>query len=109
MSKRLGQGLQGSVAYTWSHEYDDGQGYGQDRRTFYMSNAKAWLVNGNYKLDKGDGLEDQPQRFVFSWIWSPKLTSHTDAFSRYLLNNWQLASITTLNSRRPYASPYVNV
>ena len=108
VSKRFAYGLQGLLSYTWSHEYDDGQGYGQASQNIFMSSASSWTQNGNYKADKGDGLEDQPQRFVFSWIWAPKFTSRTDAFSRYVVNNWQLASITTINSMRPYTSPSIH-
>ncbi len=109
VNKRFAHGLQAALSYTWSHEYDDGQGYGQASQNIFMSNNFAWLQNGNYKLDMGNGLEDQPQRFVLSWIWSPKFTSRTDAFSRYFINGWQLSTITTLNSRRPYTSPTISI
>ena len=107
MNKRFAHGFQALLSYTWSHEYDDGQGYGQESQNIFMSNANAWLYNGNYKADKGDGLEDQPQRFVFSWIWAPTITHRTGAFYKYVVNNWQLSSITTINSKRPYGSPTV--
>ncbi len=99
----------GLLSYTWSHEYDDGQGYGQATQNIYLSNANAWLYNGNYKADKGNGLEDQPQRFVVSWVWAPTFTHRSGAFYKYLVNNWQLSSVTTLNSRRPYGSPTIKV
>ena len=109
VTKRFAHGLQGALAYTWSHEYDDGQGYGQQAQNIYMSNAFAWLVNGNYKLDRGDGLEDQPHRLAINWLWTPKFTDRPGAFYKYLVNNWQLSSITTINSSRPYGSPVVNL
>ena len=109
LTRRLAQGLQGTVSYTWSHEYDDGQGYGQDSSYFYGTSVQDWLVNGNYKLDYGDGLEDQPQRLVVSFVYSPTLSHKTDFFSRYFLNGWQLSSLTTINSSRPFGSPYVNI
>jgi hypothetical protein len=37
------------------------------------------------------------------------LSHRTDAFSRYFLNGWQLSSLTTINSSRPYGTPYVNL
>lgn len=109
VNKRFSHGLQGNVSYTWSHEYDDGQGYGQASQNIFLSSAFSFLQNGNYRADMGNGLEDQPQRFVVSWIWSPKFTSRTDAFSRYVVNGWQLSSITTINSRRPYGSPVISL
>ncbi|HEY1760273.1 MAG TPA: TonB-dependent receptor [Bryobacteraceae bacterium] len=108
-TKRFSHGLQALLSYTWSHEYDDGQGYGQDSPNIFMSNANQWLYNGNYKADKGDGLEDQPNRFVVSWVWSPVFTHRTGAFAKYVVNNWQLSSITTINGKRPYTSPTVKV
>jgi hypothetical protein len=109
LTKRFSHGLQGALAYTWSHEYDDGQGYGQESQNIFMSSASGWVTNGNYKADRGDGLEDQPNRLVINWVWSPKLTSRTDKFSRYFINGWQLSSLTTINSSRPYGSPTVFV
>ena len=90
-------------------KYDDGQGYGQATQNIYLSNANAWLYNGNYRADKGNGLEDQPQRLAVSWVWTPTFTHSTGAFAKYVANNWQLSSITTINSRRPYGSPTVRV
>lgn len=107
--KRFSHGFQADAAYTWSHEFDDGQGYGQDNQNIFLSNANAWLVNGDYKLDKGDGLEDQPQRFVLSWVWRPTITQRDGAFYKYVVNNWELSSITTINSARPYGNPTIFV
>jgi hypothetical protein len=107
--KRFTAGLQADLAYTWSHEIDDGQGYGQASQTIFMSSASSWLYNGNYKADRGNGLEDQRQRFVFSWIWAPTLTHRGGAFFKYIVNNWQLSSITSINSARPYTNPAIKV
>ena len=62
-----------------------------------------------YRADYGNGLEDQPQRFVLSWVWTPTITHRDGAFYKYVVNNWQLSSITTINSSRPYGSPTINV
>jgi hypothetical protein len=109
VNKRFSHGLQALLSYTWSHEYDDGQGYGQATQNIYLSNANAWLYNGNYKADEGDGLEDQPQRLVISWVWNPTFIHRDGAFYKYVVNNWQLSSLTTINSSRPYGSPTVRV
>ncbi len=107
VDKKFSHGFQAAVSYTWSHEIDDGQGYGQESQNIFLSSASYWLVNGNYKLDRGDGLDDQPQRFVASWIWQPTITHRDGALYKYLVNNWQLSSITTINSSRPYGAPTV--
>ena len=105
--KRMAHGLQADLAYTWSHEIDDGQGYGQGTGNMYLSNANTWLYNGNYKADKGNGLEDQRHRAVLSWVWEPTLTHRQGAFFKYVVNHWQISSITTFNSARPYTSATV--
>ena len=106
--KRFTHGLQADLSYTWSHEIDDGQGYGQATQNLYLSNANAWLYNGNYKADKGNGLEDQRHRFVLSWVWEPTFTHRDGAFFKYVVNNWQLSSVTTINSARPYSSATIS-
>jgi len=108
-TKRFSHGFQASVSYTWSHEIDDGQGYGQATQNIFLSNAFAWLFNGNYKLDKGNGLEDQRHRFVAAWVWQPTFTHRNGAFYKYVVNNWQLSSLTTINSSRPYTSPTISL
>lgn len=107
--KRFSHGFQASFSYTWSHEIDDGQGYGQATQNIFLSNAFAWLDNGNYKLDKGNGLEDQRHRAAIAWIWAPTFTRRSGAFYKYVVNNWQLSSLTTINSSRPYASPTISL
>jgi hypothetical protein len=109
ITKRLAHGLQGNLSYTWSHEIDDGQSYGQTSYNMYLSSANYWLYNGNYKADKGNGLEDQRHRAVLSWVWEPTITHRTGAFFKYVVNNWQLSSVTTINSARPYTSASISV
>jgi hypothetical protein len=75
----------------------------------YLSSANNWLYNGNYKADKGNGLEDQRHRAVLSWVWEPTFTHRSGAFFKYVVNNWQLSSITTVGSARPYGSATISV
>lgn len=107
--KRFSHGLQANASYTWSHEIDDGQSYGESTNNLFLSNANYWLYNGNYKADKGSGTLDQRHRFVLNWIWSPTFTHRTGAFYRYVVNNWQLSSITSMASGHPYGSEQINV
>jgi len=107
--KRFSHGFQAAAAYTWSHEIDDGQSYGQSTNNLFLSNANYWLYNGNYKADKGSGSLDQRHRFVFSWIWAPTITHRDGAFYKYVVNHWELSSITTLQSGQPHGSPIIKV
>jgi len=105
--KRLSHGFLALASYTWSHEIDDGQSNGSG--ALFFSNANNWTYNGNYRFDQGSGLLDQRHRFVFSFDWTPTFTHRSGAFYRYVVNNWQLASITTLASGRPNGSLTVRV
>ena len=109
VNKRFSHGFMANLAYTWSHEIDDGQGFGQDTNTFFGSSPNNWLVNGDFRQDRGDGQEDQPQRLALSWVWTPTIIHRDGAFYKYAVNNWQLSSITTINSSRPYGSPTISV
>jgi hypothetical protein len=100
--KKFSHGFQASASYTWSHEIDDGQGAATNA-IFGFSDA-LWTYNGQYGFDKGSGALDQRQRFVFAFVWSPTFTHSTGAFAKYVVNNWQLSSITTLQSGRPAGS-----
>jgi hypothetical protein len=47
------------LAYTWSHEINDGQSFGQSTSNLFLSNNSNWLYNGNYEADRGNGNEDR--------------------------------------------------
>ncbi|HXS93055.1 MAG TPA: TonB-dependent receptor [Candidatus Limnocylindrales bacterium] len=101
-TKRFSHGLQAQVSYTWSHEIDDGQSNAQSTNNLFGSNANYWTINGNYRANMSSGALDQRHRAAISWIWAPTFTKRTGAFYRYVVNNWQLSSITTLASGRPF-------
>jgi hypothetical protein len=90
------------VSYTWSHAIDLGQGQGDDNiNRFGNTTSLSNLFNGDYRGDKGDGSLDQRHRFVFNSVARHNFTKRTDAFSRYVINNWQLSGVTTLSTGRP--------
>ena len=101
--KRFSHGFTGQLSYTWAHEIDDGQSYGGSTNNLFFSSASYWTYNGNYKADKSSGTLDQRQRFVLSWVWEPKITTRTTPFFKYVVNGWQLTSLTTLQTGRPYS------
>jgi hypothetical protein len=105
--KRFTHGFQTEASYTWSHEIDDGQGAATNA-IFGFSDA-LWTYNGQYTFDKGSGSLDQRHRLVYSFIWAPTFSHSNSAFARYVVNNWQLSSITTIGSGRPSGSPTVHL
>ena len=107
VNKRFSHGLQALGSFTWSHEIDDGQSYGESTNNLWLSGASYWLNNGNYKADKGSGTLDQRRRFALSWVWAPTITHRTDVFSKYVVNGWQLSSITTMQTGWPSGSTIV--
>lgn len=106
LSRTFSHGFQALASYTWSHEIDDGQEQGSNALSF---NTITSTYNGNNKFERGSGWLDQRNRFVYSFVWTPTLTHSKTAFAKYLVNNWQLSSITTLVSGRPYGSPTIRV
>lgn len=108
-NKRFSRGLQAMASYTWAHEIDDGQSYGESTNNLWLSNPYYWLYNGNYRADKGSGSLDQRHRFVLSWIWAPTFTHRPGAFFKYVVNDWQLSSITTLQAGSPAGSPTIKL
>jgi outer membrane receptor protein involved in Fe transport len=99
-NKRFSKSLTAALSYTWSHSIDDGQGAGNDA-LFFSSINNYTFPNGNFQFDKGSSRLDQRHRFVFSFVWEPTITRRDGAFWKYVVNRWQLSSITTLASGRP--------
>ncbi|MGB7721133.1 MAG: TonB-dependent receptor, partial [Bryobacteraceae bacterium] len=109
VNKRFKRGLQALVSYTWSHEIDDGQSYSESTNNLFQNGNTYWLNNGNYKADKGSGTEDQRHRAVISWVWQPVFTHQSGAFFKYVVNNWQLSSITSMASGQPYGNESITI
>ncbi len=107
--KRLTRGFQATVAYTWAHAIDYKQGTSQDNLAYGSIDSYANVWNGNYKADKGSGLLDQRHRLVFNFVEQPVFTHRDGKFYTYVVNNWQLSSITTLQSGRPASTSYITV
>jgi len=98
IAKRFSHGFMSQVAYTWSHAIDNAQQSGASNTISYSQSS---TYNGNYFLDKGTSGTDQRQRLSVNWLWSPTFTRSTSVFARYLVNGWQLSSITTIGTALP--------
>jgi outer membrane receptor protein involved in Fe transport len=97
VTKRFSRGLQFLSAYTYGKSND------------YYSGAtinELAAVPGdqfNWKTNYGPSDFDRRHRFVTSFVYDlPKLASEANA-SRWLLNNWQLNGILTLQTGTPYS------
>ncbi|MGC9971178.1 MAG: hypothetical protein ABSE56_11375, partial [Bryobacteraceae bacterium] len=103
LRKRMAHGLSASVSYTWSHAIDNANqsGAGSSGVLYFL---QPNLVAGNWPADKGSSGTDQRHRAVISWMWAPTFTHGSSAAERYLVNGWQLSTITTLASAQPTAA-----
>jgi outer membrane receptor protein involved in Fe transport len=97
--KRFAHGFQSLASYTWSHAIDDGQG--TSTNAVFTGSTSIWTYPGNYVFDKGSSQIDQRHRFSYSFVWAPTFMHSDNLFARYVVNNWQLSSITTMGSGRP--------
>jgi len=96
--KRMSHGLTMQASYTWSHAIDDAQQSGASNTITY---GQSNLYNGNYAGDKGSSGTDQRHRAVINWLWAPTLTKSNSWTARYLVNGWELSTITTMASSQP--------
>ncbi|HYI96806.1 MAG TPA: hypothetical protein VEX68_24910, partial [Bryobacteraceae bacterium] len=106
LRKRMSHGLEGSVAYTWSHAIDTAMQGGGTNALFFDQIRSTF--NGDYSMDKASSQLDQRHRVVISSIWAPDFTKSNSGLSRWLLKSWQLSQITTMASSQP-ATPTIFV
>jgi hypothetical protein len=106
LRKRLSHGVEGFLAYTWSHAIDFNQGGGADN--IFFSDGPRSLTNGDYRGEKASSQLDQRHRLVVSSTWEPKLTAKTDGAAHALGAGWRLSQISTFASAQP-ATPTILV
>ena len=106
LTKRYGYGLTGSIAYTWSHAIDLGQGSAGTPNIFASGGPQSYIP-GDYHGDKGSSALDVRQRLGISAIYSPTIT-HSDSALKYFVNGWGLSMLATLQSA-PASTPAVQI
>src|SRR5713101_3428017 len=74
-----------------------------DNNIFFGSTPTSF-ANGDFRSEKGSAASDLRHRFVVSSSWTPAFTKSTSAWARYLVNNWELSQVTTLQSAKPVDS-----
>jgi outer membrane receptor protein involved in Fe transport len=107
LNKRMSHGLTGSLAYTWSHAIDEGQGNAGTPNIFASGGPQSYLP-GDYRNEKGSSALDVRHRMVVSAVWEPTFTKSNSAFARYVVNSWELSLLGTLQSSPP-ATPTVSI
>ena len=107
LTKRYSHGITASVAYTWSHAIDLGQG-GAGTPNIFASGGPQSAYPGNYNAEKGSSALDLRHRVGLSTVWRPTFTHRSDMFSRYFVNSWELSVLGTLTSS-PNATPSVQI
>jgi len=102
VNKRFSKGFQASAAYTWSHAIDFNQSSADNNISLVPRRRASQTATSGLK--RAPLRATLRHRFVVSSIWTPKFTKSTDAWARYLVNNWELSQVTTLQSARPVNS-----
>lgn len=102
LNKRLSHNFQAGLAYTWAHAIDLNQS-NADNNIFFSSGPTSF-INGDFASEKGSAASDVRHRLVINSVWMPVFTKSNGVLARYLINNWQLSQVTTLQSARPVNS-----
>ncbi len=103
LTKRFSRGFVLQTSYTWSHAIDDDP----DATQVVVGTDDGKSVQDSLQpnLDRGNANADIRSRFVFSGSWDMNLVPKSaNALLRGVLNGWQLSTIATLQSGRPYTS-----
>lgn len=101
LTKRVSHGLQFLAAYTYSHSIDDysGDPTGTSDVTVVPGNQMPGLLNNRASSDY-----DRRQRLVFSGVYDfPTFYKGGSGFARQAANNWELASVLTVQSGTPFS------
>ncbi len=88
--------LSGSISYTWAHAIDENLGGAGDN--LFFSGGPNTLINGDFRGERGSSSLDQRHRLVVGELIQINPNRKTDAFSRYVVNNWQLSVLGTFAS-----------
>jgi len=97
LKKNFTHGLFFQAAYTWAHSIDDASGF--ENSGFGTRGTNPY----NFALDRGDSAFDARQRFVVNYNYElPHLSRYwNNTFTRYVLDGYTLAGITTLQGGFP--------
>jgi hypothetical protein len=90
LTRRFAHGLSINANYVWSKNMGDGLD-----PTHYGGAIEA-SSSYDFHYDYGRNIEDQPQRFVVSYVWVSPAINRWGYLGREVLSGWQFSGITTL-------------
>ena len=94
LERRLSNGLQFEIAYTYSKSLDDASSF---------ENALKPICNGvlnSFSCNRGYSLFDARQRLVLSYLWEPPVPKYKGA-KGMALDGWAVSGITSFQSGFP--------
>jgi hypothetical protein len=94
--RRMVNGLDFRMAYTFAHAEDDGQDALVAGRPATVQNSYA------PNSEKGLSTTDQRHRLVLAWMAEPRPFDRGKPLLSALFNEWRLSGVVTLGSGRPY-------
>ncbi|HEY1741996.1 MAG TPA: TonB-dependent receptor [Granulicella sp.] len=97
LSRRQSEWTQMSIAYTWAHSIDLGQGAGADN--IYYTDPPITVFNGDQRFEKGRSPLDQRHRLVANGVISVPKHGYGSKLMNIAANGWQFSAIET------YATP----
>jgi len=115
VSRQQSKNTQVSLAYTWAHAIDLGQGAGADN--IYYTDPPITVFNGNQRFEKGNSPLDQRHRLVANGLVSAPTQHYGSKLLDAALNGWQFSGIETYATPQgvdpqaiinglPFANPY---
>ncbi|QOY85639.1 TonB-dependent receptor [Paludibaculum fermentans] len=95
LSKKMTHGFTAHISYTWAHAIDD------VGSPLVVGGLPVGSSANDFRADQGNSANDQRHRAVIDWTWQPRVIKSESAAARFLLNGWELSSVTTLASPLP--------
>ena len=93
LRKRMRQGLQADVHYTWSKTRD---------MATHSNGGGQTMNNYDIQADYGPAAWDVPHRFVASYIYDvPFFKSSSQPILKYVVAGWQIGGVTIVQSGTP--------
>jgi hypothetical protein len=106
-NRRMMNGLQFNLNYTWSHAIDNGQ------NSFTQTASYSNVFDPfNLALERGNSSFDIRHKFNGSIVWQPQYFANKSGIVKAALDGWSLAPVITMSSGRPFTdsvsgSPYL--